>query len=342
MARNVSAFSAALILVLVAISGIALPAEAQSTTSPAQLALGWGDAINRGDAAAAAALFAPDGIFVGVQPCLVPTPCVGPANVVKRSAAAVAVHDVVTAGTPTVAGDLVQVRSEVRNDGTRAAGVDRIVLTFWTTVQGDKITSLVAQWDLQDEQTARYQAARAPAGSVAVTPATLAAGWLEAINAGDSGRAPTFFATDAAYIAQAPCIVRATPCRGLSQIANQVTTAAAAHRTFKVIDSRSAGALGQVRFEDRDDSTRAAGVDRFIGVSTATIGGDRIASWLGRPDITDPQTATWYAANLARTQAAAPAQLPRTGGLSLPLVPLLAVGAALGLAGLRLRRSSRP
>src|SRR5256885_2321502 len=83
-------------------------------TGPVAIALRWSEAINRGDAAGAAAVFADTGVFVGIQPCLVATPCIGPAAVLKRAQSAVASHATLTpAGTPQVAGDLVELREEV-------------------------------------------------------------------------------------------------------------------------------------------------------------------------------------------------------------------------------------
>ena len=115
-------------------SGAAPP---EAAIGPAALALGWGEAINRGDAAAAAALFADDAVFVhSSMPCYLTSPCTGRAGILNRAQAELDVGIKQTLiGSATVAGNVVQMRQERTNPNIKAAGLERVVALTTATVQ---------------------------------------------------------------------------------------------------------------------------------------------------------------------------------------------------------------
>lgn len=123
------------------------------------------DARNRGDIATAASQFTDDAVQVGgggANLCAGASPCVGKAAVQRQIENAVANHIQLTiVGSPQVSGNVVTVRVELRNDGTRAAGVDRIISLMAWTFRGDKISRLTQEQDLTDAQTAAFVATQA-------------------------------------------------------------------------------------------------------------------------------------------------------------------------------------
>lgn len=126
----------------------------------------WTDAIGRGDTAGASAQFVDKGVYVGGPPCANPTPCIGQASLTTRFQNAVSQHTKLTlVGSPTVVGNLVQLRWEIRNDAVSAAGVERQISLGFATLQGDKIAALLTAPDVSDEQTMKFQLAAPPAAT---------------------------------------------------------------------------------------------------------------------------------------------------------------------------------
>ena len=148
-----------------------------TASDPVAVVTKWMDALNKGDAAAAASSFASDGMLAANAPCLVTTPCTGPA-ILARFQGMVAVHNKFTIiGSPIAVGNLVQIRRELRNDNSTAAGVERLLDTHQEMVQGDKIVSDIGVNDYSDAQTVKltiWQQASAT-GSPAAKPAASAA-----------------------------------------------------------------------------------------------------------------------------------------------------------------------
>jgi hypothetical protein len=123
---------------------------------PASVHQRYIDATNRGDVAAAVALFAQDAVYQGGS-CQ-PDPCVGQVAIQGDIAGNVASHVHVTRISALVDGDTLTWRSEVVADGVRAAGVDRIVTLGTTQVRDSTIVKHQFRFDVSDPQTAVYAA----------------------------------------------------------------------------------------------------------------------------------------------------------------------------------------
>jgi hypothetical protein len=127
------------------------------------------DAANRGDAAAAAAVFTADGVLI-ISGCPA-TGCVG-AAIQARIQANINGH---------LQGKIVSIQrnnniittvEEWRGDPMRAAGVERAVFKKTLTFTGDKISRGVVELDLSDPQTARFAAPPAPPAPAVIAPQT--------------------------------------------------------------------------------------------------------------------------------------------------------------------------
>jgi hypothetical protein len=115
------------------------------------------DAENRGDVAAALALFTDDAVIDGGS-C---TPaCVGKAAIQKDIESGVASHTehVLAESTFQVSGNTVTARIEHRNDTSRAAGVDRFFVIATLEFTGTKISHISPNLDTSDAQTAKFAA----------------------------------------------------------------------------------------------------------------------------------------------------------------------------------------
>ena len=142
-------------------------APAPTVTQPADLkraaiVLAFFDALNRGDAAGAAATFADNGVFIGAALqglCSLQAPCFGQAKIKEdMDVLFKAGHLCETVTTIQVTGSIVTGRVEGRNDTLRANGIERNVLSFMAQVLNDKIVVDVHRMDLADPETARNAA----------------------------------------------------------------------------------------------------------------------------------------------------------------------------------------
>lgn len=132
-----------------------------SSPSPDKTALfrQFADAVNKGDVSAALGVFTDDVVWVRGGQCP-PSACIGKQPVQREITRDIANHHVVTIiGGDESAGKL-NIRIELRNDGTRRANVERIVQIFSLTVRGDKIAGVHVELDTSDLQTAAFLAAQ--------------------------------------------------------------------------------------------------------------------------------------------------------------------------------------
>ncbi|HEX5504918.1 MAG TPA: nuclear transport factor 2 family protein [Thermomicrobiales bacterium] len=189
--RQYLAVILALALLLLRALGVA------AADDPATVFRRFIDLRNQGDVAGALALVTDDTRFSGGPRCTAASPCVG------KAAVGASLQDFSTrshaqatiASGPQVSGTTVRARLEVRDDATRAAGVDRIV----TDVTVEMRAGLIANWlsveDASDPQTARFlayvrqqQGQSAPGlpntggGATAAAPATAA--WVGLVGGG--------------------------------------------------------------------------------------------------------------------------------------------------------------
>lgn len=149
------AAAAILSLGLVGMQHRTLPVGAQQAARAAVLQQ-YFDAVNRGDASGATAVFADNAIFVaaGGTLCTPQAPCTDAAGVLQRLQSNVAGHACQTLDEVQVAGAIVSGRFESRNDAGRARGVGRVLESFIAQVSQDKITFLAVLFDTEDPQTA--------------------------------------------------------------------------------------------------------------------------------------------------------------------------------------------
>jgi hypothetical protein len=141
---------------------VSTPASAQA--DPASLAQRHTEAIARGDATAALALYNDDAVLQVGALCM--TPCVGKTAIQKELERRVAVKDHPTIIGKYVSGNVGTFQFELRNDTIQKAGVDRIIVWSIYEVKGDKIAGVAGLPQRTDPQTARYlewQRAQPPA-----------------------------------------------------------------------------------------------------------------------------------------------------------------------------------
>jgi len=155
------------------------PAAAQQANlKRAAVVLAFFDALNRGDAAAAASGFAENGFMIGAAAqglCSLEAPCYDQAKIRANIDVLVKIpHLCETVTSLQVIGSFVIGRVEVRQDRLRGNGIERIVQSFMTQVLQDKIAAYFGRNDLADPETARNAAIAAgtqPAGtSIATAP----------------------------------------------------------------------------------------------------------------------------------------------------------------------------
>jgi ketosteroid isomerase-like protein len=114
------------------------------------------EAIARGDAAAALALYADDAVIDGGGLCQA-APCVGKAAIQKELERRVAEKPHVTILKQYVSGNVVTSRVEVRSDTIKKAGVERVIGWVIIELKGEKIAYVRGGiGDRSDPQTIRY------------------------------------------------------------------------------------------------------------------------------------------------------------------------------------------
>lgn len=116
------------------------------------------EALNRGDVAAAVALFTDDVVLQAGARCG-QTPCVGKDAVRQEMEREVAQHLHLTHSVIQVSGLTVLAGDEIREDDTQVPGpdpIERLVVKTTIEVRGDKIASIRSMPDPSDNQTARF------------------------------------------------------------------------------------------------------------------------------------------------------------------------------------------
>jgi ketosteroid isomerase-like protein len=137
---------------------LAASTVALAQVDPAALVKQHVDAIARGDAAGALALYADDAVLDGPGLCAA-APCGGKAAIQKELERRVAAKQRGTILKQYVSGNVLTQRIEARNDAAQKAGVERYIGWDIVEVKGDKIS----YWrsgvlDRSDPQTARFDA----------------------------------------------------------------------------------------------------------------------------------------------------------------------------------------
>ena len=156
-----------LVTVLASTLTLAAATVALAQSDPAALLTKLAEAIARGDAAGALALYADDAVFDVPERLCAAAPCVGKATIQKELESRVADKFHFTILKTYVSGNVVTGRFEFRSDTIKKAGVERIIGWGIFEVKGDKIVHLRGGIpDRSDSQTARFaewQRAQPPA-----------------------------------------------------------------------------------------------------------------------------------------------------------------------------------
>jgi len=130
------------------------------------------------------------------------------------------------------------------------------------------------------------------AAAAAIGPGAVAQRYIDLINQGDASGVTALFTDDAVQVVGGSICTLKTPCVGPASIGRLVQNAAVNHTRWTLIGSPEVvGNLVQWRYEGGNDPMRAVGVDRQIVLDTAVLRGDKIASLIGLPDLSDALTA---------------------------------------------------
>jgi ketosteroid isomerase-like protein len=147
MLRRVLAASS-LLMLQPSTAAIAQPAMVPVPAAPV---VAFFDAINKGDAAGAADVFAPNGVYISGASkgsCSPQSPCTGRSNIEKAVQGFLKSSNLCETVTYLyVQGDIVMGRAEVRSDEIRAKGIDHITVAFLTQVESGKIAVDVERKD---------------------------------------------------------------------------------------------------------------------------------------------------------------------------------------------------
>jgi ketosteroid isomerase-like protein len=146
-----------LVTVLASTLTLAASTVALAKSNPAALLKKYVEALNRGDAAGAVAMFADDAVFDVPGGLCATAPCVGKATIHKELESRVADKLHFTILKTYVSGDVVTGRFEFRSDTVKKAGVERTIGWGIIEMKGDKIAYIRgAIPDRSDSQTARF------------------------------------------------------------------------------------------------------------------------------------------------------------------------------------------
>ncbi len=243
------------------------------------------EAVNRGDVAAAVAVFTDDAVYVGGS-CRPANPCKGKVEVQREIERQVRNQQRFAVINLQVSGSSVTAR----------AGLERTIATATVTFTGDKISRLARAIDESDPQTAQF--------SNFIRVVNVTSPRITALNRGDVAGAMATFADDAVFEGLGLCA--ATPCVGKAAIQKEMEREVADHTIFTGVGvSRASGdTLTGSRSEIRSDSIKAAGIERIIASGTTVIKGDKISSIRHVLDTTDAQTAKFAASQKLPTTGA--------------------------------------
>ena len=112
--------------------------------------------LDKGDVAAVAAHFAEDVELVAPPYCPPEVPCHGKAQVQHVFEQMATGGTTATITDQQVTGNTVKSRVEIRGGPAKAAGIDRFVYYKTVTFAGELISKIVHEYDLSDEQTAKF------------------------------------------------------------------------------------------------------------------------------------------------------------------------------------------
>lgn len=240
--------------------------------------------LEAGDLNAAVATFSEDAVFVGGRSCTPPNQCYGRDGIAAGLAGITDNHLKFALLQPQLAGSVVFGQYELRDDTTRAAGVERIVRSFLAEVPEDRMTAFISQNDLTDPQTAQYLGA-SPAPAQIDRQGILDA-WFQARSAGDVDTAAAGFTNDAILISAPPCSPD-SPCIGPAIRGRLAVAGQDVNRRYTVL-----GSSVVIQYQQRGSGLVAAGIDRIVVTTIVQMPQSQMTAFIRMPDLTDPQTAS--------------------------------------------------
>ena len=169
-----------LVVCSVTLSGDAAPVRAQPVEAQtAAVVFQLFDALNHYDADTYAALFAEDAFMINpVGMCSPATPC-SDRDAIRSVVVTAPPHVCETITHIAVDGSIVTARFEVRHDGLRARGIERVIASVMAEVRDGLIHSYFARTDVSDPETAlsgAIAAGNAQPGKPLATPSTQCGG----------------------------------------------------------------------------------------------------------------------------------------------------------------------
>jgi DNA-binding beta-propeller fold protein YncE/ketosteroid isomerase-like protein len=236
--------------------------------------------VDKGDVTGALALTTDNAVFE-VLGCPADG-CKGKAAVKGAIEAAVAQHASHAIKSSKVSGNTATSQVEAVLDLAKAAGADRILVTFTAEVKDGKLTLLRAQPDASDQKTATFANFARVSGVVTRH--------YEGLNRGEVATALAAFADDGTLAGVGLCA--ATPCVGKAAIQKELERQVANKVRIALVRRGVSGDTENSQTEVRSDFIKAAGVERVIAALTVEVKGDRITAWRWVLDASDPQTAT--------------------------------------------------
>lgn len=273
----------ALVLVCLTRAGV----HAQSAPSdPATLYQQLTDAINRGDLPAIMAFYRDDAVLVGSSVCPQQT-CTGKAAIQRHFENIVATHTVIgLTGTPQVSGTTLMLGSEVRNDTTRAAGVDRALLTVSVTFSDGLIARHVLQFDTSDVQTRTFLAFVQRLAQQPADVRTVVETYKQALMQLDGATIAGLF-DDNVVINDL-----GVTAKGKAEAVAELRQVVAQNPHLQITFGETVYVLNTAieRFAYTSDPVQAAGVSRVWVIETLVVLNGKIVSYTAVPDLSDAET----------------------------------------------------
>ena len=155
----------------------------------------------------------------------------------------------------------------------------------------------------------------APMVAAQDAPATVVQRFYDARNRYDVAATLALVTDDIRFVGGPQC-TPASPCVGWEALRAELQNYIADRAQVTIVGTpQVSGTTVRPRTEGRADVFRAAGVDRIINDVTIEVRGSQLASHVGVPDASDPQTAQYLAYVRSRQgQGGPPPGMPNTGG----------------------------
>lgn len=173
-------------------------------------------------------------------------------------------------------------------------------------------------------------------------PSAVVQQYIEADNRGDTAVMLGLLSDDTSISGLGLCAQ--SPCVGKAAIEREIARGQADKTQHTIVGMDVSGNTATARLAHQNEISRAAGVDRFIVISTFTVTNGKISAVQRKFDTSDPQTVTFaaYAKSLAAAQPsnAVASAAPFPIALAVALTAL--VLAVLVAIGLTLRRRHQP